>query len=55
MQDDEIRCVVLIDGLEVVANLLHMRRDKFKVLSDDQGGKYVGRIIDAEDVLRSYL
>lgn len=51
MKGAPTKCLISIDGVKLTARVIHLGRGKFKVLDDGQEGKYVGRIIDASDVL----
>ena len=46
----ETWCLISIDGREIKAKIIHMGRGKFKIL-DDKDSKYVGKIVDASDVV----
>lgn len=48
---DESNCLVLVDKQEVKASILHVGRGKFRIISDERNGKFVGRIVDAGDVI----
>ena len=43
--------VLLIDGLEVEAKILHKGRGKFRIVEDNCTSKYVNRIVDGSDVI----
>jgi hypothetical protein len=45
-------CFILIDGTRFEAKIIHKGRGKFKILSDEYGGKYSNKIVDASDVIR---
>jgi hypothetical protein len=45
------KCLISIDGIKLTASVIHVGRGKFKILDDGKAGKYVGRIIDASDIL----
>ena len=48
-------CVLFIDEEEEVkteAKIIHKGGDKFKILEDRYGGKYINKIVDASDVIR---
>jgi hypothetical protein len=47
--------VLLIDGLEVEAKILHKGRGKFRIVEDNYKSKYVNKIVDASDVIRCKL
>jgi hypothetical protein len=44
-------CLVLVDKQEIKATILHVGRGKFRILNDERNGKFVGRIVDAGDVI----
>jgi hypothetical protein len=44
-------CFLLIDGIGFEAKIVHKGRGKFKILSDEYGGKYRNKIVDASDVV----
>lgn len=48
---DESNCLVLVDKQEIKATILHVGRGKFRIINDKRNGKFVGRIVDAEDVI----
>jgi hypothetical protein len=48
-------CVLSIDGLGIEAKIIHKGRGKFKILEDNYKGKYIGKIVDASDVIRCKL
>ncbi|MDQ6666940.1 MAG: hypothetical protein M3Y53_01790 [Thermoproteota archaeon] len=47
--------VLSIDGLRIEAKIIHKGRGKFKILEDIYRGKYIGKIVDASDVIRCKL
>ena len=47
--------VLSIDGLGIEAKIIHKGRGKFKILEDNCKGKYIGKIVDASDVIRCKL
>ena len=47
--------VLFIDGLEIEAKIIHKGRGKFKIVEDNYNAKYVGKIVDASDVIRCKL
>jgi len=51
MKDTSTKCLILIDGVKLTASVIHVGRGKFNVIDDGKAGKYVGRIIDASDIL----
>lgn len=44
-------CTVFIDKKEVRVTIIHVGRGKFIIIRDDYSDKYVGKIIDASDVI----
>ena len=48
---DGSNCLVLVDKQEIKAIILHVGRGKFRIINDERNGKFVGRIVDAEDVI----
>jgi hypothetical protein len=48
-------CVIEINNIVFRAEILHISRGKFRILRDDRDNSYVGRIIDASDVLTCEL
>ena len=44
-------CLVVVDDEEIKANIIHVGKGRFRIVSDDRNGKFVGRIIDAGDVI----
>jgi hypothetical protein len=47
--------VLSIDGLGIEAKIIHKGRGKFTILEDNCKGKYIGKIVDASDVIRCKL
>jgi hypothetical protein len=47
--------VLSIEGLGIEAKIIHKGRGKFKILEDNYNGKYIGKIVDASDVIRCKL
>jgi hypothetical protein len=45
-------CFLLIDGTKFEAKIVHKGRGKFKILNDENGGKYNNKIVDASDIIR---
>ncbi len=43
-------CLLSLGGEEVKAKILHVGRGRFRIIADESG-KYVGKIIDASDIL----
>lgn len=52
MEKDAIWCLVSIEEEEetIEAKIIHIGRDKFKILDDVKGGKYTEKKIDASDI-----
>jgi hypothetical protein len=52
--DDEsktIWCRYYIDDFNTAkVKILHIRGGKYRIIDDKEGGKYIGRIVDASDV-----
>jgi hypothetical protein len=44
--------ILSIGGLDIDAKIIHKARGKFEILEDNQQGKYIGKIVDASDVIR---
>ena len=44
--------VVSINRVVIKAKIIHKRGGKFKILDDNRGGRYIGTIVDASDVIR---
>jgi hypothetical protein len=44
-------CLVLVDKQKIKATILHIGKGKFRILNDERNGEFVGRIIDASDVI----
>jgi hypothetical protein len=44
--------VLSIDSLKIEAKIIHKGRGRFKILEDNYRGKYIGKIVDASDVIR---
>jgi hypothetical protein len=44
-------CLVLVDRQEIRATISYVGRGKFRILNDERSGEFVGRIIDAGDVI----
>jgi len=47
--------VLLIDGLEIEAKILHKGRGKFKIVEENYKSKYVNKMVDASGVIRCKL
>jgi len=43
-------CLLSLGGEEVKAKILHVGRGRFRITADESG-RYVGKIIDASDIL----
>ena len=44
--------VLSIDSLKIEAKIMHKGRGRFIILEDNYRGKYIGKIVDASDVIR---
>jgi hypothetical protein len=44
-------CLLSIEGQQIKASIRHRGRGKFEIIEDADSGRYVGKIIDASDVL----
>ena len=44
--------ILLINGVEIEAKIIHNGRGKFKIVQDKYRAKYVHKIVDASDVIR---
>jgi hypothetical protein len=44
-------CFLVIGEVVIEAKIIHKGRGKFNILSDKCSGKYVGKIVDASDVV----
>jgi hypothetical protein len=44
--------VLYIDSIKIEAKIMHKGRGRFKILEDNYRGKYIGKIVDASDVIR---
>jgi hypothetical protein len=44
--------VLSIDRLKIDAKIIHKGRGKFIILEDNYRGKYIGKMVDASDVIR---
>ncbi|HET7149029.1 MAG TPA: hypothetical protein VFI73_11075 [Candidatus Nitrosopolaris sp.] len=47
--------VLSINGIGIEAKIIHKRGGKFIILEDNYMGKYIGKIVDASDVIRCKL
>jgi hypothetical protein len=43
-------CLVSINELTINAKIMHTGRGRFEIIDDEQGGRYVGEILDARDI-----
>ena len=41
----------LNEGKRIKARLAHIGRDKFLILDDEEGGKYIDKTVDALDIV----
>lgn len=49
--DKTIWCRYYIDDFNTAkVKILHIGRGKYRIVDDREGGKYVGKIVDASDV-----
>ena len=48
-------CVIEINSIIFRAEIIHISRGRFRILRDDRDDSYVGKIIDASDVLTCEL
>jgi len=49
--DNTIWCRYYIDDFATArVKIIHVGRGKYKIIDDKEGGRYVGKIIDASDV-----
>ncbi len=49
--DKTIWCRYYIDDFNTAkVKILHIRRGKYRIVDDREGGKFIGKIIDASDV-----
>jgi hypothetical protein len=44
--------IVSIDEFEIDAKIIHRGRGEFEILEDNYRGKYIGKLVDASDVIR---
>jgi hypothetical protein len=44
--------VLSIDSLKIETKIMHKGRGRFIILEDNYRGKYIGKIVDASDVIR---
>jgi hypothetical protein len=45
-------CIIYLDGGIFRAKLVHKSRGKFRIVDDNKDGKYIGRIVDAGDIIQ---
>jgi hypothetical protein len=44
--------IISIDGAITRAKILHKSRGRYVIVEDSKEGKYVNRVIDAEDIMQ---
>lgn len=44
-------CLATMEGREVKVKIRHVGRGRFKILEDEDGGKQVGKILDASELV----
>jgi hypothetical protein len=44
--------IISFDGGIVRAKLIHKSRGRFSIVDDNKDGKYIGRIVDAGDIIQ---
>ena len=52
LEKDSAWCTVLLKGITFEAKLAHVGRGKFRILEDNNDGRYTNTIVDASDVFR---
>jgi hypothetical protein len=45
-------CIISIDGMVLRAKIVHKSREKYRIVDDAKDGKYINRIVDAEDIMQ---
>jgi hypothetical protein len=45
-------CIVSIDGIVLRAKIVNKSRGKYRIVDDAKDGKYINRIVDAEDIMQ---
>jgi hypothetical protein len=43
--------VELNEGKRIKVRVAHISRGKFRILDDEEGGKYIDKIVDASDIV----
>jgi hypothetical protein len=43
-------CTLLIDNSKITAKIRHIGRGKFRILSTQNGDKYINNVVDASDI-----
>jgi hypothetical protein len=51
MKDGGSWCLCVLQESEVKVKIRHIGRGKFKVIEDEANGTYIGKIIDASDLI----
>ncbi len=44
-------CLARIDGSEVKVRLDHIGRGRFRIVEDEDNGKYVSKVLDASELI----
>jgi hypothetical protein len=44
--------IVSIDGIVLRAKIVNKSRGKYRIVDDAKDGKYINRIVDAEDIMQ---
>jgi hypothetical protein len=44
--------IISIDGAVIRVKIVHKSRGKYAIVADSKEGKYVNRVIDAEDIIQ---
>ena len=44
--------IISIDSIITRAKIVHKSRGKYMIVEDSKDGKYVNRVIDAEDIMQ---
>jgi len=45
-------CIVSIDRVILRTKIVHKSRGKYRIVDDVKDGKYINRIVDAEDIMQ---
>jgi hypothetical protein len=53
--NDSSWCNLLINGSNVRAKVKHVGSGKYRIIEDNGDGKYVGKVVDASDILHCNL